>query len=132
MTARAERPEDSDVNQAQMYDYPELGLIEGMTDQQRGIFLMQYNSVKKDVVVGVLLSVLLGHFGIHKFYLGETGWGIVYLLFCWTGIPTILGVIEAFFMPRRVREYNYAQAVILAGHVRQTTAGTYVVPANAF
>lgn len=87
----------------------------------RSIFLAQYNSVKKDMVVGVLLSVFLGHFGIHKFYLGETGWGILYLLFCWTGIPTILGVIEAFFMPNRVREYNYAQASIIAGHVRATT-----------
>ena len=111
------------MNQAQMFDYPELAMIEGMTDDQRVIFLAQYNSVKKDVVVGVLLSVLLGHFGLHKFYLGETGWGIVYLLSCWTGIPTLLGFIEAFFMPRRVREYNYAQASIIAGHVRQSYAG---------
>lgn len=118
----------SEVNQAEMYEYPELAMIQGMTDNQRVSFLAQYNSVKKDVVVGVLLSVLLGHFGIHKFYLAETGWGIVYLLFCWTGIPTILGFIEAFFMPQRVREYNYAQATAIAGHVRATMPG-FSVPA---
>ena len=115
-----------------MFDYPELAMMQGMSEQQRGLFLTQYNAVKKDVVVGVLLSVLLGHFGIHKFYMGETGWGIVYLLFCWTGIPTILGFIEAFFMPNRVREYNYAQASIIASHVRMTpVSNTAIVPLTA-
>ena len=116
------------MNQAEMYDYPELAMIQGMTDGQRVVFLAQYNSVKKEVVVGVLLSALLGHFGIHRFYLGETGWGIVYLLFCWTGVPTVLGFIEAFFMPQRVREYNYSQATLIAGHVRATMPG-FNVPA---
>lgn len=43
----------------------------------------------------VLLAFFVGSFGIHKFYAGKTGMGIVYLLFCWTGIPGIIGVIEA-------------------------------------
>ncbi|MBP1732610.1 MAG: hypothetical protein H6Q55_3039, partial [Deltaproteobacteria bacterium] len=33
-------------------------------------------------------------FGIHKFYLGKVGLGIIYILFCWTGIPFIVGIIE--------------------------------------
>lgn len=37
---------------------------------------------------------MLGGLGIHKFYLGRIGWGIVYLLFCWTYIPAIVGLIE--------------------------------------
>ena len=41
-----------------------------------------------------ILGILLGGFGAHHFYLGNTGRGIVYLLFFWTYIPTILGVIE--------------------------------------
>lgn len=41
-----------------------------------------------------LFAILLGSFGAHKFYLGQSGMGILYLLFCWTGIPTIVGVIE--------------------------------------
>ncbi|MBN1929247.1 MAG: NINE protein [Chlorobiaceae bacterium] len=41
-----------------------------------------------------IFAILLGSLGIHKFYLGLSGWGIVYLLFCWTGIPAIAGVIE--------------------------------------
>ncbi len=41
-----------------------------------------------------LLAILLGTFGIHKFYLGDTGMGILYLCFSWTGIPSIAGLIE--------------------------------------
>ena len=44
-----------------------------------------------------LLAFLLGTFGVHKFYLGQRAWGVLYLLFCWSGVPTILGVIESIF-----------------------------------
>ena len=46
-------------------------------------------------VVAALLAFFLGGLGLHKFYLGQIFQGIVYLLFCWTGFPSILGVIEA-------------------------------------
>ena len=36
----------------------------------------------------------MGWAGIHKFYAGRIGAGIVYLLFCWTGIPAIIAFIE--------------------------------------
>lgn len=41
-----------------------------------------------------IFAILLGGLGIHKFYLGKIGQGILYLLFSWTFIPLILGVIE--------------------------------------
>ena len=41
-----------------------------------------------------LLGILLGSLGAHKFYLGETGIGVLYLCFFWTGIPGIVGLIE--------------------------------------
>lgn len=31
---------------------------------------------------------------MHKFYLGQTGAGIVYLLFFWTFIPAIIALFE--------------------------------------
>ncbi|NLP17266.1 MAG: NINE protein [Clostridiales bacterium] len=49
--------------------------------------------IKSKVVAGVL-GILLGGLGIHKFYLGKVGMGILYLLFCWTYIPAIVGFIE--------------------------------------
>ena len=45
-------------------------------------------------VMYCILALFLGGFGVHKFYAGKSGSGILYLLFCWTGIPVILGVIE--------------------------------------
>jgi len=46
-------------------------------------------------LAAVLLAFFLGGFGIHKFYLGQTGWGIIYLLLCWTFIPAFVALIEA-------------------------------------
>ena len=55
------------------------------------------NSCGKEVnkLAYVLLAFFVGSLGIHKFYAGKTGMGILYLLFCWTGIPSIIGAIEA-------------------------------------
>ncbi len=41
-----------------------------------------------------IFAIFLGGLGIHKFYLGRVGQGIVYILFCWTFIPAIIGFIE--------------------------------------
>lgn len=49
---------------------------------------------KKSKVVAGLLGIFLGTFGIHKFYLGQNTQGVIYILFCWTGIPTIIGFFE--------------------------------------
>jgi len=40
----------------------------------------------------------LGGIGAHKFYLGQTGMGLLYLCFCWTGIPPVVAFIEFFLM----------------------------------
>ena len=50
-------------------------------------------STKSKTTAGVL-AILLGGIGIHKFYLGKIGIGIVYILFCWTYVPVIIGLIE--------------------------------------
>lgn len=42
----------------------------------------------------IILAMLLGGLGAHKFYAGKPGQGILYLLFCWTYIPEIIGFIE--------------------------------------
>ncbi|HEV8435657.1 MAG TPA: NINE protein [Thermoanaerobaculia bacterium] len=41
-----------------------------------------------------LLAFFLGGLGAHRFYLGQGGLGVLYLLFCWTFVPAIAGVIE--------------------------------------
>lgn len=48
----------------------------------------------KSRITAALLAFFFGGFGVHKFYLGKTGQGILYLLFCWTFIPSIIAFIE--------------------------------------
>lgn len=49
--------------------------------------------VKSKVAAGIL-GILLGGLGIHKFYMGKIGMGILYLCFCWTFIPALVGFVE--------------------------------------
>jgi TM2 domain-containing membrane protein YozV len=80
----------------------------------QAVFYQQYEQVRRDEVVGILLALFVGSFGIHHFYLRRTGLGILYCCFFWTGFPAILGFIECFFMPGRVREFNAIQAAGIA------------------
>lgn len=91
-----------------------------MNDQQRAWFYAEYERARKDEVVGVLLAIFLGGLGIHHFYLRRDGLGILYLVFCWTGIPSLIALIEAFFMPGRVRSYNAMQAMYISNHILGT------------
>ena len=49
---------------------------------------------RKERVVAALLAFFLGGFGGHKFYLGQIGMGVLYLVFCWTFIPAFVALIE--------------------------------------
>jgi len=83
----------------------------------QAMFYHQYQAVRRDEIVGVLLALFFGTFGIHHFYLHRTGLGVLYCCFFWSGIPALLGVIECFLMPGRVREYNAIQAAAIAAHL---------------
>ena len=51
-------------------------------------------ATRKSRIAAGLFGILLGGLGIHKFYLGKIGWGILYLALCWTFIPALAGLIE--------------------------------------
>ncbi|HFK5528528.1 TPA: TM2 domain-containing protein [Elizabethkingia anophelis] len=48
----------------------------------------------KNKFITVILAFFLGGFGIHRFYLGETKKGLLYLFFCWTLIPTFFAFCD--------------------------------------
>ena len=57
--------------------------------------------IQKGLLLTYVIWFLRGWcFGLHKFYLGKVGWGIVYTL---TGG---LLLIDAFAIPAQVRHYN--------------------------
>lgn len=53
-----------------------------------------FASDRKSRVAAALFGILLGGLGVHHFYLGRIGLGILYLVFCWTIVPAIVGFIE--------------------------------------
>lgn len=55
-----------------------------------------------------LLAFFLGGLGIHRFYLGQNGMGILYLVFCWTFIPAFIALIDFFaFLFMSEHRFNY-------------------------
>jgi TM2 domain-containing membrane protein YozV len=52
----------------------------------------------KSKIAAALLALFFGGFGVHKFYLGRWGWGIVYALFFWTLIPGLVAFVEFFLL----------------------------------
>ena len=48
----------------------------------------------KSKTTATVLCFFLGVFGIHRFYLGQTGLGILYLIFCWTFVPALIALID--------------------------------------
>ncbi len=70
----------------------------------------------KDKSIAVILAFFLGGLGIHQFYLGNNSRGILYLLFCWTLIPSIIGFIDGIILLTMSYEefdlrYNNASAI---------------------
>lgn len=47
-----------------------------------------------DQTTAAILNILLGDFGVGHFYTGQTLRGVLDLVFCWTGIPAIIGIVE--------------------------------------
>lgn len=54
------------------------------------------SQLKKEKDIAGILALLFGFIGLHRFYLGQRGKGILYLLLAFTGISAVLGLIDAF------------------------------------
>jgi len=81
----------------------------------------------KNRFVAAILAFFFGSFGVHIFYLGRNTTGILYLCFCWTGLPWLLSMIDIFsllitddrtFDLRYNAEYLYGLNGPIATHER--------------
>ncbi|MDN6242157.1 TM2 domain-containing protein [Corynebacterium variabile] len=66
--------------------------------------MLQYDDRKKSTGVTWVLWLFLGALGGHRYYLGDTGMGIAMTLTL--GGLGFWALIDAFFIPRRLREKN--------------------------
>ncbi len=67
---------------------------------------------RKDRIAAAIFGIVLGSFGAHKFYLGNIGMGILYLVFCFTTIPAIIGFIEGIIYLTETDEEFHEKHVI--------------------
>ena len=66
----------------------------------------------KSKLTAGILAILLGNIGVHKFYMGKVGMGILYLCFCWTCIPGVIGLIEGIiYLTSSREEFEYKNHV---------------------
>lgn len=61
----------------------------------------------KNKSLTAFLALGLGSLGVHRFYLGQSKYGWLYLGFCWTLVPLLLGFIDAiYFFSMSYTEFN--------------------------
>lgn len=64
------------------------------------------NTKNKSYIAAGIFALVLGGIGVHKFYNGSWGWGIIFILFWWTGLPSISGLIEGILYLTDEGKYN--------------------------
>ena len=61
----------------------------------------------KSRIISAILSFFLGGWGGQHFYLGNVGKGVLSIIFSWTLIPTIMGVVDGLkFLSMSDREFD--------------------------
>lgn len=77
--------------------------LEQLDDPMANMLLAQL----KDPTISLVLSILLGGYGIDRIYIGEVGLGILKLLTC--GGLGVWWLIDLFLIMERMRENNLNQ-----------------------
>jgi TM2 domain-containing membrane protein YozV len=99
--------------------FAELAMYQqGMTEQQKMMFLTQYNSDKKDRSVVLLVSVVLGYFGVDRFMIGDILIGVLKLLTF--GFCGLFWIVDWFLIMNRVDEKNRNSALEIASVIKAT------------
>ena len=65
--------------------------------------------VQKSIYIA--LCLFLGGLGIHKFYAGKWFQGLLYVAFCWTGVPVVIALFDLLFAAFQ-RPNQYGQITV--------------------
>ena len=107
-------------------------MVASLTDEERRIFQYLYNRHKKDPGVALLLSIVLGMFGVDRFYIGDTGIGWAKLaLTLLGGIGLLWWMIDIFliwYATERMNEKLVPQLIVQAKQWHQS--GLVIPPAK--
>lgn len=94
-------PVHGHVYPAQPYPQPINIVVQNTNTMEQNVGPVRGGLVRvasRNKWVAAALAFFLGGFGVHKFYLGQTGMGVVYLLFCWTFIPLLASLVETLML----------------------------------
>ena len=94
---------------------------------------MVFESKRKSIGLAYLLWLLLGAFGVHRFYSGRTGSGIAQLILSLTGVGLLIVIpwllIDLFLIPGMVNEKNM-ETIRLLNHGTDTRIASEPQPAH--
>lgn len=91
----------------------------GMNEIQKYAFRHRVASAQKSPTTAILLALFLGGLGAHHFYMRNPGVAILYILFCWTFIPSIVSFFEAFCLTKRTELFNRAEIARIAESIKR-------------
>lgn len=82
-------------------------------------------------ILAGLLAIFCGTIGLHKFLLNKNMMGILYILFSWTLIPTIIGVVEG-IKYLMMNDSEFAEKYFAPSSLNQnnTKAKQYIIQSN--
>ena len=65
--------------------------------------------MKVNKTIYIIVALILGGLGVHKFYADQVGQGILHLVFFWTGIPSVVAITHAIIVifTKKADEYGY-------------------------
>ncbi|MGI4797822.1 MAG: TM2 domain-containing protein [Janthinobacterium lividum] len=93
----------------------QLNYLGSAAGTEETVRLMRYDAAKKSVGVAYMLWFFLGAFGVHRFYLGSWGIGVLilacttlaFVTFGLTGLVSgLIMVLDLFLIPGKVRQHN--------------------------
>lgn len=102
--------------------YEQQQMMEGLTDQQKNMFLAQYAAEHKDRTTLLLISIFLGKFGVDRFMMDDVGMGLLKLFTL--GCCGVLWIIDIVTITDRVDAYNRTLAQRIIAHLQQAPAPT--------